>query len=65
MFQSRVTEYRRKLSLVCSIVRVLSSGHEGSISLAVVGRRAVQAGDFVDGVGGKVRRSSLGLGEVK
>ena len=36
---------------------------EGSISLAVVGRRAVQAGDFVDGVGGKVGRSSLGLGE--
>ena len=37
---------------------------EGSISLAVVGRRAVQVGNFVDGVGGKVGRSSLGLGEV-
>ena len=37
---------------------------EGSISLAVVGRRAVQVGDFVDGVGGKVGRSSLALGEV-
>ena len=37
---------------------------EGSISMAVVGRRAVQAGDFVDGVGGMVgRRSGLGLGE--
>ena len=38
---------------------------EGSISLAIVGRRAVHVGDFVDGVGaGKVgRRSSLGLSE--
>ena len=57
-------------SIVVSVVESVASFvffhpvNEGSISLAVVGRRAVQAGDFVDGVGGKVgRRSSLGLGE--
>ena len=57
-------------SIVVSVVESVASFvffhpvDEGSLSLAVVGRRAVQAGDFVDGVGGKVgRRSSLGLGE--
>ena len=57
-------------SVVVSVVESVASFvffhpvDEGSISLAVVGRRAVKAGDFVDGVGGKVwRRSSLGLGE--
>ena len=38
--------------------------YEGSVGLSVVLRRAVEAGDFVDGVGGEVGRgSSLGLRE--
>ena len=57
-------------SVVVSVVESVASFmffhpvDEGSISLAIIGGRAVQAGDFVDGVGGKVgRRSSLCLGE--
>ena len=57
-------------SVVVSVVESVASFvffhpvDEGSISLAIIGGRAIQAGDFVDGVGGKVgRRSSLCLVE--
>ena len=43
---------------------LLHSVDEGSVGLSVVCRRAVQAGDLVDGIGGELgRRSSLRLGE--
>ena len=57
-------------SVVVSVVESVASFvffhpvDEGSISLAIMGGRAVQAEDFVEGVGGKVRRrGSLCLGE--
>ena len=57
-------------SIVVSVVESVASFvffhpvDEGSISLVVVGGRAVQAGDFVDGVGGKVGRRYTDTGTV-
>ena len=66
MTRSRVKSVVVRLSVVESVASFVffHPVGEGFISLAIIGGRAIQAGDFVDGVGGKVgRRSSLCLCE--